>query len=61
VHCVQVYDAEAMSQLTEDDVEPYFVPDASRNTCGMCGDKFQLIMRSRVGDSHTHLLVGPQS
>lgn len=44
----QEYDPATMRDLTEDDVDPYFVPDAARNTCFFCGDKFNLLTRGRV-------------
>jgi hypothetical protein len=44
----QVFEPDAMMGLTEDDVEPFFVPDKDRDACLCCGEKFQLIRRSRV-------------
>ena len=43
----QTYEPATMQNLTEDDVEPFYVPDGMRTGCHLCGVKFQLVVRGR--------------
>jgi len=42
------FNPDAQMQLTEDMVDPYLVPDTTRNACALCGESFKLIVRGRV-------------